>query len=86
MYDPKITARKAVRSAWDTAQATAVLAAALGLLWALLDLLGHAVPDSVREAVTADRLILLGSALATSPVVAGAGRAWRNWRTHRGHR
>lgn len=82
-YDPKVTARKAARSAWDTAQATVVLAAALGILWGVLEAFGHAVPESVREALTPERIILLGSALATSPIIAGAGKAWRNWRKHR---
>lgn len=82
-YDPRITARKAAGTAWDTARATAVLGAALGIGWALLEWSGHAVPESVREAVTPERIILLGSALATSPIIAGAGKAWRNWRKHR---
>lgn len=82
-YDARITVRKGARAASETVAPSVVVAALLGLLWGALELAGHAVPESVRNEITAERIIVLWSALAASPLVAGIGRAWHNWRRHR---
>lgn len=90
MYDPSITARKAGKAATETAMgagaAIAACAMALALAWWLLPLLGIAVPESVRNELTPERLVLVAGAVSASPIWSAFGRAVRNWHTHRPRR
>lgn len=90
MYDPSITARKARKAATETAfgagAALSAIAMVLALAWWLLPLFGIAVPESVQRELTPERLVLVGGAVAASPVWAAIGRAARNWNTHRPRR
>ena len=90
MYDPSITARKARKAATETAfgatAAVSGIAMLLALAWWLLPLFGVAVPESVKQELTPERLALVGGAVAASPVWSAIGRAARNWNTHRPRR